>query len=203
MSTLIDRDRLAKAAGYITDHGWTQGEYSTGDGKVCLHGAVRSCVPVDGDTEIIRAVLRNKGFSEDWNDEPGRTADEVIQVLQAIEITDADLEATFGPQWEPIIALVRRAAALTLREAQDLAAARVAARDAWDAARGAAWDAAWDAARGAAGAAARALSVRDLSGQHGFTQAHYDTLTGPWVQVIGPVHPDDTVIHPGVEVPRG
>ena len=77
-------------------------------------------------------------------------------------------------------------------------AARDAARDAaWDAARAAlaaAWAAAWDAAWAAARAAARALAVRDLIGQHGFTQTYYDTLTGPWVSAIGPVHPDDEVL---------
>jgi hypothetical protein len=35
------------------------------------------------------------------------------------------------------------------------------------------------------------LAVRDLIGQHGFTQAHYNLLTEPWATVIGPVHPDD------------
>ena len=55
-------------------------------------------------------------------------------------------------------------------------AARVTASDA-------AWVAVWDAAR--------ALVVRDLIGQHGFTQAHYDTFTLPWRTVIGPIHPDD------------
>jgi hypothetical protein len=39
-----------------------------------------------------------------------------------------------------------------------------------------------------------ALAVRDLIGEHGFTQAHYDTLTGPWRTVIGPVHPDDAEV---------
>ena len=67
-------------------------------------------------------------------------------------------------------------------------AARPAARDAaWEAAWEAARDAAWEAARDAA----RAAVVRDLIGQHGFTQEMYDTLTGPWRKVIGPVHPDD------------
>ena len=47
----------------------------------------------------------------------------------------------------------------------------------------AAWDAAWDAAKG--------LVVRDIIGSHGFTQAHYDTLTGVWATVIGPAHPAD------------
>ena len=76
------------------------------------------------------------------------------------------------------------------------AAARNAARNAaWvaagAAAENAARNAAWNAAQVAAGAAALALSVRDLIGQYGLTQEHYDLLTGPWATVIGPVHPDD------------
>jgi hypothetical protein len=68
-------------------------------------------------------------------------------------------------------------------------AAWYAARDAaWDAAREAAWDAAGDAAREAAWEAARyaaryaawALLVRDL-----ITAEQFDTLTGPWVAVMG------------------
>ena len=39
--------------------------------------------------------------------------------------------------------------------------------------------------------AASVLVIRDLIGSYGFTQAHYDLLTGPWRKVIGPVHPDD------------
>jgi hypothetical protein len=139
--------------------------------------------------------------------------------LAHIEITDVDLADTFGPQWEAIVALVRRVAMLTADETQRLAAAwdatqyavratRKAARDAaqnaardaalaaWGAALDAAQDAAQDAtwaAWNAAGEAARALVVRDLIGQHGFTQAHYDTLTKPWRTVIGPVHPDDRI----------
>ena len=66
-----------------------------------------------------------------------------------------------------------------------------AAAQSASAARAAAWDAAWAAARDAAGVAAWALVVRDLIGTHGFTQAHYDTLTGPWRKVVGPCHPDD------------
>jgi hypothetical protein len=76
------------------------------------------------------------------------------------------------------------------------AAARVAAGDAAGVAAGvaagdAAGVAAWDAAGVAAWDAAWALVVRDLIGQHGLTQAHYDTLTRPWRTVIGPIHPDD------------
>ena len=90
-------------------------------------------------------------------------------------------------------------------------AARDAARDAaWVAARCAAWDAARDAARDAAwvamdrlvaawGAtwdatrdAAVGLLCRDLIGQApGWDQDAYNLLTGPWRDVIGPIHPDD------------
>jgi hypothetical protein len=50
---------------------------------------------------------------------------------------------------------------------------------------------AWDAAWVAAGNSAWALCVRDLIGKHGFTQAHYDTLTAPLRKAGITVHPDD------------
>ena len=195
----INSERLILAADYITEHGWTQGTFTASDGAVCLHGAIKSCTPVDGDTGIIRAVMRYKGFTEEWNDAGIRSADDVLAALRATVVTDEDLAETFGPQWAAIVALIRRAAALTEREAQDLDAAWVATRDtAWDAAWVAtrdaamdtAWDAAWDATRGAT----RALLVRDLIGQHGFKQHHYNTLVAPWVKVAGPVHPDDQAL---------
>lgn len=116
-----------------------------------------------------------------------------------------------GPNGEHLVALIGRARNLTRDEAERLYtagdaawdaahvaawdAARVAAWDAagdaaWDAAWVAAWVAAWRAARDAARRAARALTVRDLIGNT-FTQEHYDLLTRPWREVIGPVHPED------------
>jgi hypothetical protein len=134
-------------------------------------------------------------------------------------VEEVDPAIRFGPQGPHVVALIARARVLTTGEAERLAAASVAARDA---ARVAAWAAAWvaarvaasvaarDAARVAAGAAARAaaraaawdaawdaawaLVVRDLIGQHGLTQDHYDTLTRPWRTVIGPIHPDDPAV---------
>lgn len=209
MSTLSEIPALA--ADYIKKHGWTTGEFESSEGAVCLHGAIQACTPQTGDAEIVSAVARAKGLTEEWNDDEA-TEGEVVAALRGLAVTDADLAETFGPQWEAIVALVRRAASLTAVEANDLAvaggaagaAARVAswyaagatARDiAWDAARNAAGVAAWGAACGAAWTAARnaagALAVRDLIGLHGFTQGHYDTLTKPWAQVIGKVHPED------------
>jgi hypothetical protein len=197
--------RLRAAANYMAEHGWTKGiERDEDDGSVCLTGAIRYCAPQNGDEYLVRAVLRRRGRAEAWNDADGRTDDEVLTYLRTAEVTDADLAHTFGPQWEAIVALVRRAARLTEGEAVALDAAwyatGYAARDAaWyatgyaarDAARDAAWRAAGAAARDAAWRAAWALAVRELIGQGGFTADHYRTLTGPWAQVIGPVHPDD------------
>lgn len=108
----------------------------------------------------------------------------------------------YGPQTVQIEALLDRVRTLSDDEAQALADARHAAWDAQDAAW-AAWDAAWDAvwladrvaaqlavraawdAAAAAAAAVLALIVRDLIGQHGFTQTLFDTLVGPWESVMG------------------
>lgn len=186
------------AADKIEGH-WIQGEQRDGD-RMCLVGGLEACGLAPGEWLIARAVARHRGHGELWNDTDGRTEEEVVGWLRAAEpITPAELAEVFGPQWEPICALVLRAARLTDDQAKSLAAARAAAfaarvvawDAAWDAVSAAAWDAARDAARPAAWDAARALVVRDLIGEHGFTQEHYDLLTGPWRQVIGPVHPDD------------
>ena len=50
--------------------------------------------------------------------------------------------------------------------------------------------------RFAAWAAAGALVTRDLIGQHGYTQAHYDLLVQPWATIISQVHPDDAPVQP-------
>ena len=188
--------RLRDAGKYMKEHGWTQGKMQAPNGAVCLHGAVRFCDQRNGDNEIVSAVLRRKGFSENWNDDGVRGEPDVLEVLRTVEVTDADLLDTFGPQWEAIVALVRRSASLSAGEVKQLAAAwdaagaaaRAAARGA---AGAAAWAAAGAAARDAARDAARALAARDLIGQHGFTQEHYDLLTKRWADVIGKVHPDD------------
>ena len=114
----------------------------------------------------------------------------------------ADDMARLGAAWDATRDATRRDAARG-----------VATRGAWDTTRGAAWDAArgargargaawgaaWDAARdaardawGVAWGTTWGLLLRDLIGHHpGWDQDAYDRLTGPWRQVIGPVHPDD------------
>ena len=199
MMIKIPESDLLALLGQHGEH-WVQGSWGDTD-AMCLHGAIRRCASVKGDAYLIEQVANRKGWGTSWNDDEATSWADVRARLSRVEVTDDDLADTFGPQWESIVALVRRAAVLTADEAKQLDAAWAATGDAaGDAAWAAARDAAWDAARGAAWCAAQgaawALAVRDLIDQHGFTQAHYDTLTGPWASVIGPVHPDDAVIKP-------
>jgi len=184
---------------------------------VSLTGALRLCAPAVGDGLISLEVFSYKDHAESWNDADGRTQDEVLAYLMANEITDDDLARTFGPQWSEIIDMIRRAAGFTRDELGKLnvawpkwsAARHAAEKSAWSAAAESARESARPAARLAAGEAVRearsdawsaagevrsaaaALVVRDLIGQHGFTQEHYDELTRQWRTVIGPLHPDD------------
>jgi hypothetical protein len=152
-------------------------------------------VPVRGHKVITpRPDLPNKRASDAWKP---------VEELPAHQL--------FGPQGVQVAAVIDRSRSLTASEAIALAAAHGATWDAaraalgagrgatWDAARGAARGAARDAARGdawdARGAAwdardpAAALVVRDL-----ITTEEYDTLTRPWRQVIGRIHPDDAEV---------
>lgn len=167
------------AADKVAGH-WTQGAMRDGD-RMCLVGGLETCGLAPGEWLIARAVARRRGHGEQWNDERSRTEEEVVGWLRTAQpITPGELADVFGPQWEHVCALVLRASRLNAVEGRELDAAGVAARDA-------AWGAAWDVAWGAA----RALVVRDLIGQHGFTQDHYDILARPWRAAIGPLHPDD------------
>ncbi len=105
-----------------------------------------------------------------------------VRVLRELPAHEA-----FGPQGEQVAALIERARCLTAAEIKRLHAAWYAARAAARAAaRYSAWDAAGYAAGDAAGFAAWSLVARDL-----ISTDAYDTLTRPWGEVIGPIHPDD------------
>ena len=179
---------------------WRQGDYGDTE-AMCLHGAIRRCCPVPGDAHLIEQVEARLGrWSTTWNDDDNRTEGEVVALARrGWDITDADLAATFGPQWRAVVALVRRAATLTADEAERLRAARVAVRAAAGAAaraaaraaaKGAAKGAALDAAGAAAGDAAwdpaRAVVTWDLATDDGpYTPAMRDLLLAPWVEVCG------------------
>ena len=120
-------------------------------------------------------------------------------------VREVDAHLALGPQGVQVAALIERAGSLTADEVDRLAAARAAAAGAaaWAAAAGGAARAAAGAAAAraaaaraaaaggaaraaAARAAARTLVVRDL-----IDPIHYDTLTRPWRDTIGPIHPED------------
>lgn len=201
--------RLRAAADHLDTHGWSRGTEHAADGAVCLFGAIRHCAPPTGDEHLIRGVLRHRDRGEAWNDRPGRSAFEVTNLLRTATITADDLAATFGPQWEAIVALTHRTATLTDEDTRRLAEARVAAGDApRDAARSLPADgahllaAARDAVRAAvvpilgaawiaAGETAQAIAARHHQGHDQFTADAYCALTGPWATAIGPAHPHD------------
>ena len=200
MTTIIHIDPSLPLA-VLDEHGWTKGTFESDDGKVCAHGAIRICAPVPGDALLIELVEGRLGrHSTGWNDDDSTTeADVRAWFAQGIDITDADLEATFGHQWRAAVSLVRRAAVLTPDEAERLyaagdaarVAARVAARyaarvAAGDAARYAARVAAGDAAGYAAWVAALAIVTYDLATPDGpYTIEHRDLLLAPWIEVCG------------------
>lgn len=126
-------------------------------------------------------------------------------------VPDLEPEQTFGPQHRALTALIKAVAWLSPDQDAQIEAtwygmrgpARFAARGQASQvasdhdrleeqlnARQRTWAASNFRARDAAGDAAHALAVRDLIGS-GFTQAAYDELVGPWVSVMGPVHPQD------------
>ena len=145
-------DRLGH--GNLWTRGWGTPDDSTQ--PTCLHGAIRFCAPVPGDAQLIAQVGARFGFGTFANDQAADFAAVESLIRAHADISDDMLADTFGPQWQPIVVLVRRAAILTSAEAKALDAARTAAWDAaWDAARAAARAAALDAARAAAWDAAR------------------------------------------------
>ena len=125
--SMIQPGILADAADYIDQHGWTQGQFETDDGKVCLLGAVRRCTPIPGDRHLVEQVMHRRRRADVWNDAKDRTVDEVTAYLREhADVTDEELADTFGPQWREIVAQVRVISGATPQQLSDLAAA-------WDA----------------------------------------------------------------------
>ena len=131
------------------------------------------------------------------------TVNEVSALRSAQGVAQGVAQGTaWGVAWNVAWSAARNAAWNDARNAARGTAWNAARNAAWNAAVDAAWGTAWSTAQGVARDAARnaagALVVRDLIGQHGFTQEHYNLLTHVWAAVIGPVHPDDAPIatHP-------
>lgn len=212
--------RLRAAADYMAQHGWTQNsERDDETGAVCLTGAIRHCSPDPGDFYLIRGFLRRSERGEDWNDDPERTQDEVLEVLRTVTVTDQDLQETYGPQWRQVVNLVRQAAVVTEDQILLLGAAREDARKAMsEAVRKEAKEAAWKevlyaaretalyAARYVAGTAMDHAARRTTARTEAVVAAvnaawgivvrdvisaeHFDFLYGPWAVVFGPPSAD-------------
>lgn len=207
----IDMDAVDRRLqdGELWVAGW--GTPDDPDAPTCLHGAIRYC-QAPGDAVIIRRVADRYGFGMDDNDDANSWEEIRSKVIP--DITDDMLEATFGPQWEPIVSLIRRVAVITPDEAASLPVVPFAAfelnmfrgsmRDSgrfealWSAELTTWWAVHITTAKAAssplsyaASGAAMALAVRDLIGKDGFEQEHYDELVAPWAAVFGKVHPDD------------
>lgn len=84
-------EMLAAVARLIESHGWCQGRYSDEDGRLCVLGAFRRLPggqQVGALSAALEAVyLEVEGETEDgqvgtWNDQPGRTKEEVIAMVQ-------------------------------------------------------------------------------------------------------------------------
>ena len=82
-------DVLRKAADYIEVHGWVQGRPQEA-GSVCVARAIRVCAT--GTRQFLEArapLLSALGMDHaldlpNWNDTPGRTAEEVIATLRSV-----------------------------------------------------------------------------------------------------------------------
>ena len=207
MKITIDTEQVLNTLGHDGEH-WVQGVWETPEGGMCLHGAIQKCQPKPGDACLIRQVARREGWGIGFNDEAEGWSVVKNRILEGLEVTDQQLEETYGPNWRYIVTLTRQAASLTEEQAERIGAAWNAAWNAaqdaaWSAAwcaarrtaaRNAAWSAAWSAARNAArnadgdvvgdavGNAAYALVVRDL-----IYYEHYQALAGPWESVMGPI----------------
>lgn len=209
--------RLRAAAEYLTRVGWSHDEQRDDTGRVSIVGAVLDCADRTGDEHLVLQVLRARSRGEGWNKTVAIDEEDVFVYLSTATITEADLEAVFGPGWEAVCLLIREAAKLTpeqrlalgdaLRERKGehtrnvgLLFSTMAIEKATNAAVKAATDASKtgvDAeiyfstepslAAHATSNAAWALSRRHTIGEYGFTEEQYDALLAPWELVVGPI----------------
>jgi len=94
---------LRNAADIIRLHGWNQGRPKDPEGRKCISGALvysilekANKLPIEGTSEfaVFLELKKDLGFTlsnsmSNWNDNPSRTSDQVIELL---ENTAKDLE---------------------------------------------------------------------------------------------------------------
>lgn len=106
MTTVATSEILNRAADLIEERGWTSGPRGMEvDGPLCLEGAIGAVIGAEvigglrpfyaySDVEACpagTAVIAYLGeqHPDQWNDRPGRTATEVIEVLRAVAVIEA------------------------------------------------------------------------------------------------------------------
>ncbi len=83
------RNLLLDAAEIIRLGGWCQGEFIAFTGAVCMAGAISEAARegmYDGDVyeTAYNRISRSVRSPIDWNDTPGRTKDEVVDLLEKV-----------------------------------------------------------------------------------------------------------------------
>ena len=78
---------LNAAADAIEEHGWTQGRFGTQHVGFCAMGAMRhvsglsTVIEESAAYDLLRAHVGSTSY---WNDEPGRTKEQVVTVLRKV-----------------------------------------------------------------------------------------------------------------------
>lgn len=97
------QDLLAKSADHVNEHGHHQ--FDMWEGKACcIMGAPRMVSNEASYSHILRDVLAHLGYHEPWNDEPGRTKEEVVTALKVCipQMTPELMIEVYGPHWSEI-----------------------------------------------------------------------------------------------------
>lgn len=97
---------LIESANHIDEHGHHQFDMWE-DKACCIMGAPRMVKNEAAYSHIVRDLLAHIGYNEAWNDQPGRTKEEVVNVLiESTNIIDEQvLKAVYGPKWKSILDL--------------------------------------------------------------------------------------------------
>lgn len=77
-------DVLDDAADYIEKYGWTQGALQLDTGEVCAMGAISRCATDALPGWAFKSLSRylDRQIIPKWNDQPGRTKQEVLDALR-------------------------------------------------------------------------------------------------------------------------
>lgn len=98
---------LIESANHIDRYGHHQ--FDMWEGKACcIMGAPRMVKNEAAYSHIVRDLLAHIGYDEAWNDQPGRTKEEVVSALSESSniIDEQALESVYGCKWKSILDLI-------------------------------------------------------------------------------------------------